>query len=193
MTRSTKLHQDLSCTAPEEIKTISWFRKISSWYICLTLLLHLIMHLPHSGGIPSRLHELNPELHGGRNWVATEGLPFHIITFAWTAFLGTYLMYFVVCILLANTARNYYQQLSFSLQSLRPLRIATWLYIGGSIVLYYLEGITNQAIQNTYGSLIIQGDNDSSFDSWLFLVTLCFLYTVLRRSVVLQDDVDSTI
>ncbi len=155
----------------------------------------MLFHWPNTGDIPTTLVQLNPNLPGNERGLPTDNLSPVIVFSAWIKFLGKYAIYTVISLLLGTTAYRYYDRKPFTRKSIRPAETALFFLGIGYFVDSLLELLIVQGVEKAYSTKLIVGAMNSleTIPAIILFICIAFCVAILKRSVVLQDDVDSTI
>lgn len=148
-------------------------------------------------GIPSQLHQYNPELEGGPYWLADTGLGAGTKVIAWLAFAWKFLVYLTLAALMYRLAKSFHTRADFTRNVLAILKAAQLTLLIGMIVYSLLLKVVSNAVQAATGLSSLEEVpvffSDHGLLALLFLAALFFIEGALRRGLTLQEDADATI
>lgn len=163
----------------------------------LVLFVYLAVVQWPEAGIPSQLHQLNPQLDGGNHWVGDEGLSAFTTTMAWATFVWKFLVYLTLAGLLFRLSRTLYSRADFTQHIIRNLRAVEIVLLVGMLTYSILAEVTAHTIGVDTGLEKIEREatflSDQGLMAVLFLVALYIVEGAMRRGLTLQEESDATI
>ncbi len=148
-------------------------------------------------GIPSQLHQYNPELEGGPYWLADAELGAGTKVIAWLAFGWKFLVYLTLTALMYRLAKTFHTRADFTQNVLKTLKAAQLTLLIGMIVYSLLLKAISNSVQAAIGLSELKEVptffSDHGLLALLFLAALFFIEGALRRGLTLQEEADATI
>lgn len=165
--------------------------------VLVVLFTYLVVLQWPQQGIPSTLHQLNPQLDGGAHWVSAEGLSSLTRALAWVAFAWKFAVYLTLTALMYRLARAFYDKANFTARVLKTLKAAQITLLVGMLVYSVLVEAVGRGVERASGLAEFQQVptfwSDQGLLTFLFLTSLFFIGGALRRGLTLQEESDATI
>ncbi len=165
--------------------------------VLVVLFAYLVVLQWPQQGIPSTLHQLNPQLDGGVYWVSAEGLSSLTRALAWVVFAWKFAVYLTLTALMYRLARSFYDKANFTARVLKTLKAAQITLLVGMLVYSVLVEVVRRGVERASGLAEFQQVptfwSDQGLLTLLFLAALFFIEGALRRGLALQEESDATI